>query len=314
MASVPNVVITAFAHLAGFRDSEGTIAADAGAQVSDYLRLAAVSLASARTHNPECDVALVTNVEVPSEFMPLFADVGIEVIPCPFDEFRFDASTPWSLAFYKLRALDHVVRTRDYDNILLLDADTYVTASLADVWKECSRHVLLLNIQHSLSAPQAEQMNREHAELFGREAFLTNYGGEFVAGSREKLRRFLDTCAGIHRRMVERRFTTRHGDEFILSAAAEQSLGLVKDAGAYASRYWTQSFYLVSTNHQSNAVCVWHLPAEKRFALPRAYRYLARHGHVPSARRMRAWCNLPVARRPVNPYNYWTVLRRTLGR
>lgn len=309
-----NVVLNAFAHLQGFRDSENTSAADDEQQVRDFLRLAAVSLTSARTHDPGCDAALVTNVQVPEEFTHLFESAGIEVIHCPFDRFRFDASTPWSLAFYKLCALDHVVRSRDYDNVLLLDADTYVTASLDDVWRECSQHVLLLNIQHSLGIPQAQQMNREHAELFGRDAFLTNYGGEFVASSRAHLQQFLGVCSDIHHRMVEQRFVTRHGDEFILSAAAERSPGMVKDAGAYVARYWTQGFYLVSTNHRNNPVCVWHLPAEKRFALPRAYRYLQARGRVPEVRQMRSWCNLPVARRPVNPYTYWAVLRRTLGR
>lgn len=310
---VHNVVLNAFAYLPGFRGSDNVSAATAEKHVAGYLQLAAVSLISARTHNPDCTVALVTNVQVPQKLTRLFEDWGIEVLHCPFDHFVFDASMKWSLAFYKLRALDHVVRTLECDNVVLLDTDTYVAANLDSLWSECSEHVLLFNVQHSLDIPQAVQMNREYHELFQRSTYLTNYGGEFVAGSRENLQRFVGLCAEIYQRMVARHFVTQHGDEFILSAAAEQSPGLIKDAGPYVHRYWTQGVYLVSTNYQTNPVCVWHLPAEKSFALPRAYRYLERHGRIPDARRMQAWCNFPPARRPFNPHTYWAVLKRTLG-
>jgi len=308
-SDLSNLILNAFAYLPNFRGSENMIAVSSEKHIAKYLRLVAVSLISAKERNPECSVALVINVDVPQEFSRLFSKWDIEVINCPFENFIFDASMKWSLAFYKLQALDYVVRNREFDNILLLDTDTYVAANLDCFWPECGEHVMLLNIRHSLDIPQARQMNREYQQLFLESAFLTNYGGEFVAGSRENLQTFMRVCSVIYERMVAQHVVTEHGDEFILSSAAEKVPGLIKDAGPYVYRYWTQSFYLVSTNFQNNPVCVWHLPSEKSFALPRAYEYLKKHGRIPDSRRMQAWCNFRPARRPFNFYNYWVLLK-----
>jgi hypothetical protein len=308
-SDLSNLILNAFAYLPDFRGSQNMIAASSEKHVARYLRLAAVSLISAKERNPECSVALVINIDVPREFSTLFSKWDIEVIQCPFENFIFQASARWSLAFYKLQALDYVVQTREFDNILLLDTDTYVAASLDSFWPECLDHVMLFNIQHSLDIPQARQMNVEYEQLFSESTSLTNYGGEFVGGSRVNLQTFMEVCSAIYQRMLAEHVVSDHGDEFILSSAAAKVPDLIKDAGAYVYRYWTQRFYLVSTNYQNNPVCVWHLPDEKALALSRAYDYLKQNGRLPNSIRMQKWCNFRPARRPFNLYNRWSPLK-----
>ena len=56
---------------------------------------------------------------------------------------------------------------------------------------------------------------------------------------------------------------TTHGDEFIVSVAAEEMRSNVKNAGAYVFRFWTGIFRLVSTCYDANEVVVLHVPDEK---------------------------------------------------
>jgi len=46
---------------------------------------------------------------------------------------------------------------------------------------------------------------------------------------------------------------------------------VIKNAGAYIFRFWTGSFYLVSTCYTCNEVAILHLPSEKERGLVKLF-------------------------------------------
>lgn len=77
-------------------------------KIEIYLKNACVALISAKYYNPDSDVALVTNFgrwNIPEEFLSIFDKWEIKVMEIPFDQFRFQGSYTWALAFYKLCVL-----------------------------------------------------------------------------------------------------------------------------------------------------------------------------------------------------------------
>ena len=115
-----NLIFTAFATLEGYREGSN---ANLGSEV--FYRCIVVSLVSAKQKNQNCDAALVTNTAVPEPYAAQLSQAGIRVIACPFDNYRFEADLDWSLAYYKLCAMQYLLETEHYENYLMLDSDTF---------------------------------------------------------------------------------------------------------------------------------------------------------------------------------------------
>ena len=101
-----NLIFTAFATLEGYREGSN---ANLGSEV--FYRCIVVSLVSAKQKNQNCDAALVTNTAVPEPYAAQLSQAGIRVIACPFDNYRFEADLDWSLAYYKLCAMQYLLET-----------------------------------------------------------------------------------------------------------------------------------------------------------------------------------------------------------
>ena len=93
-----------------------------------YLKNLCVSLISAKKATPDIDVALVSNIKIPTEHEKLLLENDVLIFLEPFDSFVFDDKYLWCLAFYKLCALEKMVTQYDYDNYIYTDADGH-TAS-----------------------------------------------------------------------------------------------------------------------------------------------------------------------------------------
>ena len=106
-----NLIFTAFATLEGYREGSN---ANLGSEV--FYRCIVVSLVSAKQKNQNCDAALVTNTAVPEPYAAQLSQAGIRVIACPFDNYRFEADLDWSLAYYKLCAMQYLLETEHYEN------------------------------------------------------------------------------------------------------------------------------------------------------------------------------------------------------
>lgn len=251
-----------------------------------YFKNICVALCSARHHNPNCEVALVTNLknaDIPSAYKDLLEKHEISIFYVPFDSFRFPDDYKWSLAFYKLCALKHI-SGKDFSNVCYLDTDVWIQGSFDPIWKESEQKILLYDINHGLNVKAYRSICDEFSAFSGEKCFLTHFGGEFFAGSKHDSTLFINEAEKIFFEIQEKQLQIKTGDEFILSLTAERFHGKIKNAGAYIFRFWTSFFYLVSTCYQYNSVIVLHVPAEKERGMIKLYNKYIRFGKIPSDR------------------------------
>lgn len=235
----------------------------------------------------ETDVALVTNMEVPTSYKNVLEQAGVKVVRCEFDHFNFDGKYTWSLAFYKLCALKYASEKLDYDNYAFMDSDVYVQTDFSDIWKECQQKIMLYDICHGLQVDDYQIFLKEVSDFTGKESLgVTHYGGEFFAANKENAKLFVAECMTIYQDIMEKHFQTSCGDEFITSLAAARMDGKVRNAGAYVYRYWTRRFHLMSTNYEYNPVAVLHVPQEKDFGMLRIFDKYIVHGKLPSQKKV----------------------------
>lgn len=228
-----------------------------------YLKNAMVCLCSAKIANPECDVALITTVELPERYKAMMQKYGILYGYCPFDSFCFPDTYKWGLAFYKLCAYEYVLQL-EYEQYLMLDTDTYTQSSLSDLWVDAKYHVMLYDINQRLGLKGAAKFQDQVQEFIGGGYCpITQYGGEFIAGSKENLLQLIACCKEVYSEMRIREFSTDFGDEFILCIAAERNKMMIKAAGGYVFRFWTGEFRLVSTCYKFDPISVIHVPSQK---------------------------------------------------
>lgn len=277
------LIFCAYAHKNSMESGANVLAVQD--KITMYMRNAAVALISAKKSSPDCDVAIITNIELPEDFAALFELHNILIIKADFDSFNFGDNYPWGLAFYKLCALKKCLDL-NYDKILLLDTDTYTQNSLDDLWEECEDYIMLYDINHRLSIPHCANFNKQITDFSGINRALTNYGGEFVAMNKSLLGKFIPVCENIFNEMKAKEFVTTLGDEFILCLAAEQMKQYVKNASGYMYRFETGPFFLVSTCYKYNAVSVLHCPAEKQTGFIKVFKYIEKNKEVPSCNKV----------------------------
>lgn len=277
-----NIILIPFAFLNSYRG--GVNLKESKSRLDLYLKNCCVACVSARKNcKGDTDVALVTNMDVPTPYKDVLEQAGVKILHYEFDKFNFDGNYTWSLAFYKLCALTHAVAELEYDNYVFMDSDVFVQTDFADIWMECGKNVLLYDICHGLQTEDYQRFLKEVREFTGLEAMgTTHYGGEFFAANKENAQKFVAECLDIYKEMMRKRFKTSCGDEFITSLAAARMVDKVRNAGAYVYRYWTRRFHLMSTNYEYNPVVVLHVPQEKDFGMIRIYDKYVSHGALPS--------------------------------
>lgn len=284
-----NIVFCAYAHKENFQTGHNV-------QTSNtkdiYLKNSFVALNSCKQFNKDTEVALVTNLQLNEYWKGLFLNSDIKVFKVEYDDFVFEKHYGWSLAFYKLCALKSVLKM-GYENIVLLDTDTYTQRSFEDIWKECENNILLYDISRGLYNSDYKIFCEEAQKFLGNKEYLTRWGGEFIAGNKIKLGRFINKCEEVYREMIERKFVTINGDEFIESIAAWYMKNEIKNAGAYIFRYWTAyRWHYVCSNYRSNPVCILHCPREKDYGLIKIYNYMMKHQKLPNPKKIYHLLNL----------------------
>lgn len=286
--AVKNLIFVPFA----FNDSKQT-----GVNVKSqnafivYLKNICVALISAKRFNPNIDVALVCNFYPPNPYRNILLDNNILIIQEDFDSYIFDNDYKWGLAFYKLCALEKMIQKHKYDNYVYMDADVIIQNSLDLVFEELQNNILLYDINHGLSVPHYREIIQEF-QTFGISSYITHYGGEFFGASFENAKIFISFCKKIYEKMKERNLVTTKGDEFIISIAANQCRLIVKNAGGYIFRFWTGSFYLVSTCYKYNPVCILHLPDGKNTSIVKIFNKYIIKNRFPSIPQIHKICHL----------------------
>lgn len=261
-----------------------------------YLKNCCVSCLSAIEHTETLnDVALVTNIDVPEPYLSLLLNKNVKIIHIPFDMFNFGASYSWSLAFYKLCALYHVCRELEYDYYAYLDSDVYIQSDFSNIWIECKDKILLYDINHGLQVPNYVHFISEIQQFLPQKGYVTHFGGEFFAASKEMAQLFSESCLSVFQHMQNETCITTHGDEFIVSIVADDMANHIKNAGAYIHRFWTGSFRLMSTSYQYDPVTILHVPSEKNDGIIRLFDYYMKHKKMPSKEKV--WKFLHLHRR-----------------
>lgn len=280
-----------------------------------YMKNIVVSLISAKKQNPEDAVVLFTNTQPEEQYVKLLRENGVEIRELDFDAYNMPKQFAWALAFYKLKVLDYLAKDTDYEKILLLDTDTYTALPYTDLWNEVDYGLMLCPVNHTFSHEERDKIRMDYRKLYpGEEKNLIHYGGELICARRQELRKFMDCCEEVYRRIVASNYDVAEniGDETILAIAAlhYKEAHPVLESGAYLFRYWTEKrFYLASTNWNYNGVCIWHVPSEKDRGMLLLFRYFQKHGEFPGRKKAATMLALPSEKRPLN---YWTLKGRYL--
>ena len=272
-----NLIFCAYAYEKNLKSSLNISCQD---KTTVYFKNTIVALVSAKTYNNDCDVALVTNIDVPAEYRKTLEKHDIMIFKKSFDKFNFGKDYMWGLAFYKLCALNKMLE-EDYDNYLMIDTDTYTQSSLNDLWEETKHNIMIYYINQRLTNKNYIQFNKEIKELYGSEKIFNKYGGEFIAGNRHLLSEFMKECESVFIEMKNKMFQTQTGDEFITNVVANKMKMHVKPANAYIFRFWTGSFRLVSTCYINDPVSIIHVPREKTYGMLKLYDIVKKTDKLP---------------------------------
>lgn len=257
-----------------------------------YLKNAFVALKSCKLNNPDDIVALITNLQLSDYWLCLFLNNDIQIFIKEYDSFVFDKKYGWSLAFYKLCALQYALEL-DYDNYVLLDTDTYTQRTFSDIWLECKHNLLLSEINRGLYNRDYRVFCEEVQKFLNTDEYITRCGGEFIAGNKELLRIFIGQCSSVYEDMRESKFVTINGDEFIESIVAWYMRDKIKSANAYVFRYWTAyRWHYVCSNFSHNPVCVLHCPREKNHGLLKLFKRMKKRDVLPDMNKVYALLHL----------------------
>lgn len=277
--------------------AEGVNVEASNNSAAGYVKSTLVSLASARRENPGCDIALYCNEPIAAKYAKVADRLGVKVRVVPFDDYVFKSGLTWRLAFYKLCALKHALG-EGYDSICLMDTDTWSRGPVTDLLGS-QGGVFMVGLESHLADKDRVAMEQAYSKLglgWERVSFPTCWGGEFVCGDARGLEALIDGCDKVYARMCELGVSSERGDEFLLYASANRVGFPVYCANAYVRRVWTGR-YFTPCRHESYVVL--HLPAEKNFAFPRAWKSLEQ-GTLPSTEKFSSWCGLHPSKRPLD--------------
>ena len=295
------IVFIPVAHKKGYSMSANLLCDnDKGYEI--YLQNAIVALKSVKDYNQDVDVAIVTNTPLNSYYQDLMAKYGILHYECEFVDFVMPSNFTWSLAFYKIATVKYVVEHLDYDYYLQLESDELCINSFADMWGELDHKLLTVFSPFRYHHPNRELYSKLYHDYCNNSDGLVieKTGAGFVAGNRDNLRHFVQTCEEIYE------YIQTHLDEVDCSLGDELYTSLycalypekVARANAYVDIYWTGKFYLTSTNYFYDAVSVLHLPNEKKRGMIALYRYLIKHDELPNAKKIYRIMSLPKLKAP----------------
>ena len=251
-----------------------------------YLKNCCVALISTKRHNKDSDVALVTNIEIPIKYKTFLEENDILIIKVPFSSFRFPDDYKWGLAFYKLCALKHLVDNFNYEYLAYLDADVYVQSTFKSIWEECKQNILLYDINHGLRVENFVKFLKDAKKFTKNDNIITHYGGEFFAASYKNAEEFVSECYCVYKKMLDEKFHTHFGDEFIVSIVANRLRNKIRNAGSYIFRFWTGSFRLISTAYKFNPIIIIHTPDEKDKGIIKIYNHLVKNKQFPSSEKV----------------------------
>jgi hypothetical protein len=248
-----NLICNAFAFISEYETGRLDVNRNNEDQIKEiYLKNSCVSLISAKRINPEEEVALCTNIELPKWCVDILEKEYIKIFLIPFDCFLFNKDTKWSLAFYKICVLKHLIDTYDFENICLMDCDTIVNKEFGDLWEEAAYGVLMYNTFDTYNHQMRKEIKKEFQRIFPSCDCRNNeyFAGGEITGNKIFIEGLITLCEDIYDIMQKNEGgTTVYGDEFFWYAIDKLKPGLIIPGNGYYEHYWTyKGFRLISTN------------------------------------------------------------------
>lgn len=282
-----------------------------------YLKNALVLLISVKKHNANVETALVTNFVVSSEFKSLFKKNDILIFETAFDNFNMPPEFKWSLAFFKIKAIEYVVKELDYDYYLELDSDEICINSFDDMWYELNDKVLMYVSRFRFNHVTRKLYSDVYFDIYKSLDYkdrILKTGGGFIAGNKNNILHFIAECNYVYSYLKKNidKVDKNIGDEIYTSIYYAKFSDKVKDASSYVDVYWTSDFYYVSTNYKFDAVSLLHLPDEKQRGLIYIYDYFLRKGTLPSESLMFKYLSFPNSKKPFSIIRVWLRIKRKL--
>lgn len=266
-----------------------------------YWRSAVVLLASAALHHPDSQRILLVNEMPPSEIdgfeiSPLLARLGIQVkklshITRPPKGYH----GAWNTQFIVLDALNDLAAiAKDRQPVLLLDSDCVFIRPIPDIIlsRIATAGILRYNLGHGDDCPENGLSNRDLARLAAeydpplKREVIRYAGGELFCGRAD----LLDQVVAIGRKAYHESLRRHAGglpkfnEEAHLLSYVYEVLGS-PDASAndLIKRIWTDRGWYSTVDGSESELTIWHLPAEKKSGIIRAFRAIAAGGTFPSS-------------------------------
>lgn len=303
-----HLIMVPYAHISTMETGVNTGSKDRSKQKEMYLKNCCVALVSAKIHNPETDVALVTNIEVPEPYSGILSRAGVAVIRIPFDKFNFGDKYVWGLAFYKLCAQYHISHSTEYEAVACLDSDIYIQGSFKPVWESVKSALMFYRLASGTAETTVSKIFAEAAQFTGKNEPFIHYGGEFFVASSADMRMVTEKEEKIFQQMQERGFRVSTGDEFISSLVANSMPEAICSASGYVYRFWTGTHRSISPAYKTTLVCL-HVPAEKVSGMLRIFDRYVSKGQIPP--REKAWKMLHLPHRSL-PFAIRALVKRVV--
>ena len=283
-----NLVIVPFAYLSSAKTGANIKKKDDTLNI--YLKNVVVSTVSCKRANGsgDIDVALVTNLsEIDEQYQRILDREGIHIFKCPFDAFKFPDDYEWCLAFYKLCALKFAC-SLDYENILLIDSDTYVRGNFDYLWQNMSHNIILYDRAGSTVDPKDELCELHYARYM-YDKRVQRVGGEFLAASKANLTIFIEKAEEVFRVMMRRNICVKSGDEYISSITAATFNNIDFSGIRYIYRFETGFWRERCNKGQLSVTPILHVPGNKKTGMIKLYNYYVDHNAFPPENVVYKW-------------------------
>jgi hypothetical protein len=267
----------------------GTI--DIEQAMKQYLKNAYVSLVSTIMNNPDINAILCTDIDIDVDYPEMahvFRKHNIRISHVKYGTITIESKSAWSICNYRYDVMKYLVETMNSDDIvLMLDTDTICVSSFADLFDDLHYDLFLYDVNHRHSNSDRTCILDNYQMVYGKTSNLVHYGGEFICSRISIINELLTSCLKVIEMTNNFEGLRNFNDEHITSIAVyEYMRHKVHNSESYIYRYWTNKFYLVSTNYHANPVSIWHLPDQKGLGLIWLYNYLVRTHHLPDINKM----------------------------
>lgn len=269
--------------------------------MSIYLRNSIISLCSAKKLDRKIECILYVNFDIEKDFAYAFKKHGIQVKHLAFGNHSMGGHYNWDIVNYRYDVMSDLCDSiSDNDRVIIIDSDTICVNPLSSIYKELDCNLLLFDVQHSIDHRDRKAILNNYQRIFGLEANITHYGGEFIGANGRLLKELYDSCKEVIQESMKIQDLDNWNDEHITSIAVNRNMtSHVHNANPYIYRYWTgRGFYLTSTNYIHNAVSIWHVPNEKKYGFLRINKYYMKHDQFPELMKMAKILGFPRAKRP----------------